>query len=276
MSKVNLLESLYKKYHKKSFIHPDPLEFVLQYKDPADQEIAGIIASSLATGRVASILKAVEEVLSHFPDLRKDLLSSQRKVLERRFQGFKYRFYNSESIVDFLWGIKNTILDFGSLENCFMAGMAGTEEQNPGTEDEKKVQVNSVVAGMTALVRSIERKTGTAKKVLPDPEKGSAMKRLNMFLRWMVRDDEIDPGPWKKISASYLIIPLDTNIMQISRILGFTDRNQSDMKTALEITDALRMYDPDDPVRFDFSLSRLGIHPDLSYDELYSIVVKRE
>ena len=265
------------------------MELVLQYKDPADQEIAGIIASSLATGRVNSILKAVREILAAFPDLKNNILKCQKSDLERKFHGFKYRFYDSESITDFLWGVKSTILDFGSLENCFMAGLAGpeegyrgnrgTEEQIPGNsgmEVEKEVQENPVVAGMIALVRSIEGKSGAARKILPDPNKGSAMKRLNMFLRWMVRNDEIDPGTWKKIPSSSLIIPLDTHIMQISQILEFTNRKQSDMKTALEITAALREYDPDDPVRFDFSLSRLGIHPDLSYKELYSIAVEPE
>ncbi len=252
-----LLESLYKKYHKVEFVHPDPLEFVLKYSDPEEQEIAGIIASSFATGRVASILKAVESVLIQFPSLKNDLLRVKREELSYLFKDFKYRFYTSASLVDFLMGIRETLFTYSSLEKCFIEGMKGYQ----GKE--------RVPAGMKFLVRSIEQEAGEDRKILPDPEKRSACKRLNMFLRWMIRKDSIDPGPWKTISPDMLIIPLDTHIMQISHILGFTERKQADIKTALEVTEALKMYDPEDPVRFDFSLSRLGIHPDLSYDELY-------
>lgn len=264
VSKAELLESLYRKFHKKEYIHPDPLELVLNYKDPADQEIAGLVASSFATGRVNSILKAVKEVLSPFPDLKNDLLKSRKGELEQLFGGFKYRFYDSASLIEFLEGIKGTVLKFGSLGNCFKAGMTGREEGE-----------KSVLSGMSFFARNIEGNSEANRKILPILERGSAMKRLNMFLRWMIRRDEVDPGPWDDIPAVCLIIPLDTHIMQISRILGFTKRNQSDMKTAIEITDALRVYDPDDPVRFDFSLSRMGIHPDLSYDELYSIALEQ-
>ncbi len=257
VSKAELLESIYRKFHKKEYLHPDPLELVLNYTNPADQEIAGIIASSFATGRVKSIVKAVSGILALFPDLRSDLLKSKREKLEELLGGFRYRFYNSGSLIEFLEGIKKTIIEFGSLENCFKVGMMGTEEET-----------KSVFGGMTFLVDNIEGKSKANRRILPVPENGSAMKRLNMFLRWMVRKDSIDPGPWNNISAADLIIPLDTHIMQISRILGFTDRKQSDRSTALEITEALKVIDPEDPVRFDFSLSRLGIHPDLSYDEL--------
>ncbi len=177
------------------------------------------------------------------------------------FKDFKYRFYPSASLVDFLLGIKKTVLHFGSLENCFLSGSCG-----------KKTPQDSLLSGLESLVRSIGEETGTTRSVLPDPGKGSAVKRLNMYVRWMIRSDEIDPGTWKSLSSAILVIPLDTHIMQISHILGFTRRTQADMKTALEITEALRTFDKTDPVRFDFSLSRLGIHPDLSYEELYRIM----
>ena len=177
------------------------------------------------------------------------------------FKDFKYRFYPSASLVDFLLGIKKTVLHFGSLENCFLSGSKG-----------EKTPQDSLLSGFMSLVRSIGEETGITRSILPDPGKGSAVKRLNMYARWMIRCDEIDPGTWKTLSPEILIIPLDTHIMQISHILGFTRRQQADMRTALEITDALRAFDRTDPVRFDFSLSRLGIHPDLSYEELYRII----
>ena len=256
-----ILESLYKRLHHPSYIHPDPLEIVLQYSDPGDQEIAAFIASSLATGRVKSIIKAVKEVLEPFPFLRDDLLNMNYSDLENIFRNFTYRFYTSGSLVDFLFGIKNTLKEYGSLENCFIRGFHSFD----GISKESRVH-----RGLVFLVKNIKRGSGNSRNILPDPEKGSSCKRLNMFLRWMVRNDDIDPGIWSAVSASELVIPLDTHIMQLSRIMGFTERKQADMKTAREITAALRVFDPDDPVRFDFSLSRLGIHPDLSYAELSS------
>jgi len=95
--------------------------------------------------------------------------------------------------------------------------------------------------------------------LLPNPEKGSAMKRANLFMRWMTRHDDVDPGGWNRISPARLIIPLDTHIFRISRALGLTKRKVADLKTALEITDAFRDVCPEDPVRYDFVLSRPGL-----------------
>jgi len=250
-----LLNSIFKQYHKVGFIHPDPLEFLGRYKNSEDMEIVALIASSFAIGRVKSILQTVESILYVLKSPKKDLLSLSRKDLELAFNNFKYRFYTGISLVDFLMGIKNVINKFGSLYNCFLKGINRTDGDSLGS-------ISYFVSELTTDISS-----GT--RVLPDPEKGSACKRLNLFLRWMVRDDNIDPGIWSDIPKNILIIPLDTHMMQISHILGFTTRKAADMKTALEITNALKLYDPLDPVRFDFSLTRLGIHPDLNYDELY-------
>ena len=251
-----LLESVYSNYHKQEFIHPDPLEFVGQYNKPEDMEIVALIASSFAIGRVRSILQTVDYILTLIKSPKDDLLSLNRADLESVFYGFKYRFYTDRSLVDFLIGIKNVILRFGSLHDCFLAGVEKTTGNPVGT--------------LSFLVTLLTENIPSGQRVLPDPEKGSACKRLNLFLRWMIRKDNIDPGIWTDIPKDILIIPLDTHIMQISQILGFTNRKSADMKTAVEITDALKVYDPIDPIRFDFSLTRLGIHPDLSYDELYN------
>lgn len=251
-----LLESVYSRYHKQEFIHPDPLEFVGKYKKLADMEIVALIASSFAIGRVQSILQTIDSILAVIKSPKDDLLSLNRVDLESVFNDFKYRFYTSESLIDFLMGIKNVILEFGSLHDCFLAGV--------------NKRAGDSVGSLSFFVNHLTDDTSHGQRVLPDPEKGSACKRLNLFLRWMIRKDEIDPGIWEDISRNILIIPLDTHMMQISQILKFTQRKSADMKTAIEITDALKTYDPLDPIRFDFSLTRLGIHPDLNYDELYN------
>jgi uncharacterized protein (TIGR02757 family) len=251
-----LLDSIYKKYHKYEYIHPDPLEFLSKYTNPEDMEIVALIASSFAIGRVQSILQTINIILEVLKSPKKDLLFLNRKELELAFSGFKYRFYTDNSLVDFLIGIKNVISEFGSLHYCFLEGVKKTDSDSLGS--------------LSYFVSKLTGNAGSGQRVLPDPEKGSACKRLNLFLRWMVRKDDIDPGIWSDVSKDILIIPLDTHMMQISQILGFTSRKSADMKTAIEITDALKQYDSVDPVRFDFSLTRLGIHPDLNYDELYS------
>ena len=250
-----LLDSIYKKYHKSEYIHPDPLEFLNNYNNSEDMEIVALIASSFAIGRVQSILKTIEIILKVLKSPKNDLLSMDRNNLELTFAGFKYRFYTDNSLIDFLMGIKNVIREFGSLHNCFLEGVNITDGDSLGS--------------LSYFVTQLTDSEISGQRVLPDPAKGSACKRLNLFLRWMVRKDDIDPGIWSDIPKDILIIPLDTHMMHISQILGFTSRKSADMKTAIEITDALRVYIPDDPVRFDFSLTRLGIHPDLSYDELY-------
>ncbi|MCK5153941.1 MAG: TIGR02757 family protein [Spirochaetales bacterium] len=250
-----LLDSIFNQYHIPEYIHPDPLEFLGKYKKSEDMEIVALIASSFAIGRVQSILQTVEIILKVLKSPKNDLLSMDRKDLELAFAGFKYRFYTDRSLVAFLMGIKSVIREFGSLHSCFLTGVNQTSGDSLGS--------------LSFFVSKLTVDISRGQRVLPDPDKGSACKRLNLFLRWMIRKDDIDPGIWTDIPQDILIIPLDTHMMQISQILGFTNRKSADMKTAIEITNALKVYDPVDPVRFDFSLTRLGIHPDLNYDDLF-------
>ncbi len=250
-----LLESIYSQYHHPSFIHPDPLEFLSSYPKPEDREIAGIIASALATGRVNLILKAVKSVLEKLPSPHENLLKMPEQDIEELFSSFKYRFYNSVSLTEFLKGIRRTLNEYGSLNELFVHSY--------------KKSGNNMQTALSFFADEINRNTTARYNLIPDPSKGSACKRLNLYLRWMIRKDNIDPGGWEDIPKSSLIVPLDTHMMQISSILNFTARKSADMKSAVEITDNLRKYDSEDPVRFDFSLTRLGIHPDLNYNILY-------
>jgi len=250
----SLLESIFEKYHHPGYIHPDPLEILFKYSDTADREIAGLIASSLSTGRVASILKAVNSILIKLPSPGKTIKKMSRFDLENTFKGFKYRFYNSESLVDLLIGIKNVTIEYGSLNSCFISCMNKSDK--------------SIVPALSSFVSKLTKENTQSNNILPSPAKGSACKRLNLFLRWMVRKDIIDPGGWERVSPSLLLVPLDTHMFKISRVLGFVSRKSPDMKSAIEITENFKKYDSKDPVRFDFSLTRLGIHPLLNYSRL--------
>ncbi|MBW2558852.1 MAG: TIGR02757 family protein [Deltaproteobacteria bacterium] len=244
------LEHLYEKYNRREFVHPDPLEFLYNYEDPLDREIVGLIASSLAYGRVSQILNSISIVLEKMtPSPSLFIEESSMESLLHTFYGFKHRFTTGDEITAMLFGIKNVITRHGSLHTCFKTGFINNGK--------------SILPAITEFVGELSSEFNCrSNSLLPCPSKGSACKRLNLFLRWMVRRDDVDPGGWDDISSSKLVIPLDTHMHRICLSLGFTNRRQADMKTAIEITDAFRTMVPHDPVRYDFALTRLGIRKD--------------
>ncbi len=245
------LEYLYRKYNRREFVHPDPLEFLYDYEDPRDREIAGLVASSLAYGRVLQILKSVSSVLDRMtPSPSCFLENSSMESLSLTFSGFKHRFTTGDEVAGMLFGARNVIMKYGSLNRCFSSAFTDDAE--------------SITPAIAGFVKALQ--AGSLyqyNSLLPSPEKGSACKRLNLFLRWMVRCDDVDPGGWNKVSSAKLIIPLDTHMHRICLALQLTKRKQANMKTAMEITDAFRTIVPDDPVRYDFALTRLGIRQEM-------------
>jgi len=240
------LEELYRKYNRREFISPDPLQFLWDYSDLRDREIVGLISSSLAYGRVAQILKSVSAVLQRMEKPFPFVAHSSFEKMKKAFHGFKHRFTTGEEIAGMLYNARRAIERHGSLEDCFAAGIGRAN--------------GAMLPAISEFVKEL-RLNGRdyADYLLPCPSRGSACKRLNLFLRWMVRKDDVDPGVWKKIPASMLIIPLDTHMDNICRSLGITKRRQANMKTAVEITEYFKEINPDDPVKYDFALTRLGI-----------------
>ena len=254
------LENLYSKLNRREFVHPDPLELVYLYDDPDDREIVGLIASTLAYGRVKQILKSASNALdrmgSHPAAFVRD---SSPDSLRRAFAGFKHRFTTGDDLCQMLDGVRVAVDRHGTLGGFFSTLLRPEDE--------------TVVPALTSFVGAIADASCTASGVegacpLPDPERGSACKRLHLFLRWMVRSDDVDPGGWDTVPASKLIVPLDTHMHRLSLLLGLTDRKQAHGRTALEVTSAFRSFSPDDPVKYDFALTRLGIRDDLSEEAL--------
>jgi uncharacterized protein (TIGR02757 family) len=242
------LDALYDKYNRREYVHPDPLEFLHGYDDPVDREIVGLIASSLAYGKITRILRSVSSILGMMqPSPSQFLSNATKKSLSSTFSGFRHRFTTGDDIADLLYGAKSAIDEYGSLHDCFMPGMTVDDE--------------TIIPALKSFVAKLSRGAGGC-RLLPCPSRGSACKRLNLFLRWMVRRDDVDPGGWYNVPASRLIIPLDTHIYGICLALGLTKRKQADLRTAMEITAAFREIAPDDPVRYDFALARLGIRKD--------------
>ncbi len=251
----DLLERVYKKYNKPELISPDPLQFVVKYKNTADKEIVGMIASSLAYGRVAQILKSVVRILEITGAAPSVFVSEiSGKKLRHLLKNFKHRFNTGDDVADLILGIKSARKKYGSLENCLLAGM---KNQN-------------ILSGMVFLVDELTNNRQSY--LLPSPQKNSACKRLNLFLRWMVRKDAVDPGGWDRVPKSSLIIPLDTHMYKIGKLLGFTKRKQANLKTALEITEGFRRVAPSDPTRYDFALTRFGIRDDMTVDDLAKMI----
>jgi len=244
-----MLERAYRRLNRREYVEPDPLQFLYDYESPRDREVVALVAGSLAYGRVKQILRGVASVLAVLgPRPAKRLDRASRADLRRDLRGFKHRFSTGEQVAAMLAGAAGAIAEYGSLEACFCDGLSAADE--------------TTVPALRAFVARIDRRRRCG-HLLPDPARGSACKRLHLMLRWLVRRDAVDPGGWDEVGTDRLVVPLDTHMHRISRELGLTRRKAADGRTALEVTAAFKRIAPDDPVRYDFALTRPGIRNDV-------------
>lgn len=252
------LESIYDRYNRRRFVDPDPLLYLYDYPDVRDRETAGLVAACLAYGRVELIMETVGRVLGIMgPRPAQWAAEAGDKALRKSFRGFVYRFAREDHLVSLILGIQGVIRRFGSLEDCFMAGMPDGD--------------NTTLAGLTLLSHTLDPH-GRCGHLLADPAKTSACKRSHLFLRWMVRQDAVDPGGWDRVGPEKLLIPLDTHMYKAGQILGFTRRKAADRRTVLDITAGFRQINPHDPVKYDFCLTRFGIQRQMGMDELAALL----
>ena len=240
------LERLYLRYHTRDHLGSDPIQFVHRYSDNADREIAGLIASSLAYGNVTSIHRSTANVLGRMMEAPAHFVHHNTEAQIRRgMEGFRHRWTGEEEIGDLLIGIKRVTSEYGGLGRLFLA----VDDGGP-----------DVTVGLKRWVDVLQRGLSDRRKnLLSDPARLSACKRLHLYLRWMVRHDAIDPGCWAGIHPSRLLMPLDTHIFGFARACGFTRRATADGMAVQEITSVFRQISPDDPIRYDFALTRPGI-----------------
>ena len=238
----------------------DPLQFVHRYSDPLDREAVGLIAASLAYGRVGQILKSVEAVLAPLgPRPSAAIASLGRAESLRIYARFRHRFNDGRDIACLLDLIHTMQRREGTIGAFFVRGDPG------GATVEAALARFSESALAAADARFYGRsnlpKDAGVRFFFPSPRDGSAVKRLNLYLRWMVRrpDDGLDFGIWEGISPARLLIPLDTHVARIARHLALTDAKQPSWAAVREVTGRLSMLDPGDPVRYDYALCRLGI-----------------
>jgi len=280
-----LLESVYTDCHRPELIDPDPVLVVREYPEGPDREIAALFCSMFALGRAGAIVVACRKALKPFgPHLRESLLDLDSMGTELLLKGFVYRFFVATDAAALLRASALLSREYGSLEALFLAsdskvpvttkprymGPAGiTLSRSDTFIDRIHAEASAQLILGHARSKTDQVPRALTPNLLSAPRDGSACKRLMLFLRWMVRKDRIDPGGWTGVSPRELIVPLDTHMHRTAQTLGLTGRSAPDLRAALETTDSLREFDPEDPVRFDFSLVRLGIRSDYRLSQYY-------
>ncbi len=255
-----LLDDLYRRYGRRDFLSTSALSVPHRYGRPEDREIAGFVVASLAYGNVKQIHRSAEAALEAMGSGPARFIRQFDPARDgARFQHFVHRFNSGLDLALLCYLLHQAIEARGSLQAFFLEGY------DPGHEDIGPA-LTSFVERTLALDVSPFYPSGTipakagVRFFFPSPAQGSACKRLNLFLRWMVRrGDEIDFGIWAEVSPAHLIVPLDTHVARIVRRLGLTKIRQTNWRMAKEVTRRLRAFDPEDPVKYDFALCRLGI-----------------
>ncbi|MEG1604050.1 MAG: TIGR02757 family protein [Cloacibacillus sp.] len=251
----HIFEKIYDDYNKRIYVSPDPLQFLYDYDESADREAVGLIASGLAYGKVAQILKSVKRVLGVLgPSPSEYLKNSGLEDHKKALGSFVHRFTDCMEMSLFLDATGALLRRYGSLERLFVAGYDG--------------DIQYGMENFSAAFNDAMNRENIF--LLPRPSKGSACKRMALYLRWMVRRDDVDPGGWSCLSPAELLIPLDTHMFNISSTLGLCSSKSANGRTAAEITARFSEISPDDPVKYDFALTRYGIREEMSVEELFA------
>jgi uncharacterized protein (TIGR02757 family) len=250
------LDSLYT-----GFNHPDsaldPIQIVRRYERTEDREIVAFVASGLAFGRVASVMASVEAVCRVMGPAPAQFVRAFDPARDgRALRALVHRWTRGEDFVALLWILRQMLEADDSIERWFARGL-----------DPNAADVGDALEQFAERARRIDLRPAYGRRprapgvhyFFARPSTGSACKRLNLFLRWMIRRDAIDPGGWTVAHPRQLVVPLDTHTIRTGRCLGLTRRASPGWKMAMDITAALRAFDPDDPVRYDFALCHLSM-----------------
>lgn len=271
------LETIYAVCGRNARLEKDPLAVVRRYEDAADREIAALVCSTLAFGAVDLILRACAQALAPLGKRPAEtLLNMGEREIEKTWAQFQYRFCFPKDMIGLLRGAQGALREKGSLEALFLAG---DSPERPLTEAlsffvtalrrysiPAAGRASEAPKALGALSASSISPAWVRQNLVPDPAQGSACKRLFLFLRWMVRRDDVDPGGWDSVSPARLVVPMDTHMAATcAHRLGFLDPRRAKgpvrLKDALEVTAQFALYAPEDPVKYDFALTRPGIDP---------------
>ena len=275
----DFLEKKVLEYNHPSFIAKDPVSVPHRFSNMQDIEIAGLFAAVFAWGNRTAIISKSNELLKGMDDAPFDFIKNHGNTDLKRFRLFKHRTFNSTDLFYFIRFLKSHYKENNSLESAFFPGDMTDIKinrfnpviKNSGNYKRETVS-NTGIDGESEFARkalsvffsrffSLKNAPERTKKHIASPDRNSTCKRLNMYLRWMVRQDDkgVDFGIWKNISAADLICPVDLHVARVARRFGLITRKQTDWRTAMELTTVLREMDRTDPVKYDFALFGLGV-----------------
>lgn len=250
------LDALYGAYNREDSA-VDPVHLVRPYADPADREVAGLCAAALAFGRVSSVIASIQRLLA--------IMGRSPAAYVRGFdpsaphpelRALVHRWTRGIDLAALAWILRQMLERSGSIERFFAAGLQPSDvDVGPAIDSFSE---RALALDLDAVYGTRPARPGVC-YFFPRPSAGSACKRLNLYLRWMVRRDQVDLGVWERVPAGKLIVPLDTHVIRLSRCLRLTRYRSPGWRMAADITAALRRLDPDDPVRFDFALCHVGM-----------------
>ena len=243
------LEEKFLQYNNPSFIDSDPISIPHRFSDPRDREISGFLTAAIAWGRRDLILRSSRLMLELMDNSPYEFIMAANENELLRFSRFVHRTFNGTDCIYFISGLRHIYSNFSSMEDVILQGMKAS-----GSIKEGLSHLRLIFFSLPHALRN--------EKHFADVMGGAAGKRLNMFLRWMVRKDNfgVDFGIWNKIDPSMLFIPLDLHSGNTARQLGLLTRKMNDWKAVEELTEILREFDPSDPVKYDFALFGLGVN----------------
>jgi len=241
------LDKYVKKYNKPSFIETDPISIPHLFTDKKNREIAGFLVASIAWGQRKTILNNGQKLMAWMDYAPYDFLMNHTDKDLKPFSGFVHRTFNGDDALYFISALRKIYTDYPDMEAVFSEGMPN------GNMFDAIVHFRNIFFAEDHLRRT--------QKHVSNPDSGSAAKRLNMFLRWMIREDKagVDFGCWTSISPEVLLCPLDVHSGRTARKLGLLTRTQDDRRAVEELTGSLRLLHPKDPVQYDFALYGLGV-----------------
>jgi uncharacterized protein (TIGR02757 family) len=250
------LDLLYQEYNREDSAS-DPVNLVRPFTDPSDREVAAFCAGALAFGRVASVLQSIGTLLRIMgPRPAAFVRGFDPRQPHPELRAMVHRWTRGEDLAALLWVLRQMLEQSGSVEAFFAEGLKPDDPDVGNALD--SFSTRAMALDIRRAYGRLPRRPGIC-YFFPRPSGGSACKRLNLFLRWMVRKDAIDPGGWSAVPASKLVVPLDTHVIRLGQCLRLTRYTSPGWRMAADITASLRRLDAEDPVRFDFSLCHLGM-----------------
>lgn len=251
---AKLLDNKFKQYNQPNFIPNDPICIPHRFTKKQDIEIMGFWAATLAWGQRKTIINKCGELIQYMDNTPHDFILNHSENDLKPFLNFKHRTFNDIDTLYFIHFFQNYYQNHDSLEDAFLSGVSPNS-----------LNIESGLNHFFELFFNDESAPSRTRKHVASPQRGSSCKRLNMFLRWMVRKDDtgVDFGIWSKIKPSQLVCPCDVHVDRVARHLDLIQRTNTDWKTAVELTETLKQLDPNDPVKYDFALFGLGVEGEM-------------